>query len=44
MSLGGGRFRIKVFAVGDRELQFDEIESGGLLGDWVFDLQASVHL
>src|SRR3954451_4526418 len=37
----GGRER---FTGGDRELQFDQVQTGGLLGDWVFDLEAGVHL
>ena len=44
ISFGSRRFGIEAIAVGDRELQLDEIEPGGLLGDRVFDLQPGVHL
>ena len=44
MALGGRRFGIEAIAIGDRELQLDEIEPGGLFGDRVFDLQPGVHL
>ena len=37
-------FGVQSAAVGDRELQFDQVESGGLLGDRVLDLQPGVHL
>src|SRR5579872_6931564 len=31
-------------AAGDTQLQFDQIEPGDRLGDWMFDLKARVHL
>ena len=44
MTLGRRRFGIQAAAVGDRELQLDQVEPGGLLGDRVLDLQPGVHL
>ena len=44
MPLSGRGFGVKSAAVGHRELQLDEIEPGGLLGDRVLDLQPGVHL
>jgi hypothetical protein len=43
MPVSGGRFRVEPAAVGDRELQLDEIEPGGFLGDRMLDLQPGVH-
>ena len=43
-TLGGGGFGIESSAVGHSELQFDEVEPGGLFGDRVLDLQPGVHL
>ena len=37
-------FSVQSTAVGDRELQFDQVEAGGLFGDRVLDLQPGVHL
>ena len=36
--------RVQVVSVGDRQLQLDEVEPGGGLGDRVLDLQPGVHL
>ena len=44
MPLGSRGFGVKAAAVSDGELQLDEIEPGGLLGDRVLDLQPGVHL
>ncbi|CFE39632.1 Uncharacterised protein [Mycobacterium tuberculosis] len=38
ISLGGGRFGVESPAVGNHELQFDQIQPGGLFGDRVLDL------
>ncbi len=38
------RFGVQVATIGDRDLQLDQIEAGGLLGDRVLDLQPGVHL
>ena len=40
----GRRFGVQAAAVGDRDLQLDQVEAGGLLGDRVLDLQPGVHL
>lgn len=37
-------FGVEPTAVGDQQLQLDEVESGGGLGDGVLDLQSGVHL
>ena len=44
MTLRGGRFGGQPTAVGDVQLQRDQVEAGGLLGDRVLDLQPGVHL
>ena len=38
------RFGVEPTAVGDMQLQLDEVEAGGGLGDRVLDLQPGVHL
>ena len=40
----GRRFGVQSAAVRDGDLQLDQVESGGFLGDRVFDLQPGVHL
>lgn len=42
--MGGRRFRQETATVGHRELQFNQIQAGGLLGDRMLDLQSGVHL
>ncbi len=40
----GGGSGVEAAAVGDVQLQLDEVEAGGLLGDRMLDLQPGVHL
>ena len=40
----GRRSGVEAAAVGDEQLQADEVETGGGLGDRVLDLQPGVHL
>ena len=44
MPLSRRWFGVEALAVGDGELQFDQVEPGGLLGHRVLDLQPGVHL